>query len=163
MAQGNTRCCERCQSTNNLRLKDSITIWREGLAAPQRVNFYVCVDLKACSERVNELRHFLREPDLWANYDQECRPRRYTPRKYWNNGHRLTFAIAQLLFLEFGLTLEKGRPDFPQGLKSGYIINRTRRYTSLLKAIELLDEEPKKAKRSCRRNLNSPAGGEIRL
>lgn len=74
------------------------------------------------------------------------------PRKYWNDGHRLTFAIAQALFQQAGMTLEKGRKDFPEGLKSGYIINREWRFTSLLKAIKLIEEQkPKKAKKPCRR------------
>lgn len=140
--------CMRCQAKEGLRLKDSLTVWNEGLPAPLRVNFYMCADQRACSERVNEARHFLKDPDLWLNYYNDTRPRRYTPRKYWNDGRRLTFTIAKLLFLEVGMTLEKGRSDFPEGLKSGYILSRARRYTSLLKAIEILAViKPKKAKR----------------
>ncbi|MBE7474280.1 MAG: hypothetical protein HS114_34555 [Anaerolineales bacterium] len=146
------RRCERCQATDNLRLKDSITLWNETMRTPQQVNIYVCVDRKACSERVNEASHFIKEDDLWTNYHRECRPRRYTPRHYWNDGHRLTFAIAQALFQQAGMKLEKGQKDFPQGLKSGYIINREWRFTSLLEAIKLIEEQkPKRAKKPCRR------------
>lgn len=147
------RRCERCQATENLRLKDSITLWNETMRTPQQVNIYVCVDRKACSERVNEASHFIKEDDLWRNYRRECRPRRYTPRKYWNNGHRLTFAIAQALFQQAGMKLERGQKDFPEGLKSGYIINREWRFTSLLEAIKLIEEQQKaqKTRRPCRR------------
>lgn len=145
-------CCHRCHSTDNLRLLNSVTLWNEQMPLPQQVNIYVCVDRQACSERVNEASHFIKEDDLWTNYRQECRPRRYTPRKYWNDGHRLTFAIAQALFQQAGMRLEKGRKDFPEGLKSGYIINREWRYTSLLEAIKLIEErkKPKKSKALCR-------------
>jgi hypothetical protein len=146
-----SRHCERCQATDNLRLRESYTVWNEALMAPRQINTYVCVDRKACSERVNEANHFLKEDDLWANYRQECRARRYTPRKYWNDGHRLTFAIAQVLFQQAGMKLEKGRSDFPKGLKSGYIINREWRFTSLLEAIKLIEQKPQKPKRPCRR------------
>jgi hypothetical protein len=146
------RRCARCQATENLRLKESLTLWNESLTAPRQVNIWVCVDRKACSERVNEATHFVKEADLWSNYRRECRPRRYTPRHYWNDGHRLTFAIAQALFMQAGMKLEKGCKDFPQGLKSGYIINREWRFTSLLEAIKLIEEQkPKKAKKPCRR------------
>lgn len=139
------RQCRRCQATDNLRLEQSLTIWNERMANPQQVNQYVCVDRRACSERVHEATHFLKEPDLWTNYHQDCRKRRYTPRKYWRDGHRLTFAIAQLLFVQAGRQLEKGRPDFPAGLKSGYIVDRQWRFTSLLEAIKLV-ERPKRKK-----------------
>ncbi len=145
------RRCRRCQATDNLRLENSYTIWNEGMRNPQQLNLYVCVDRKACSERVNEAEARLKEEDLWANYRKDCRPRRYTPRKYWNGNRRLTFAIAQVLFSQAGMTLEKGRSDFPQGLKSGYIINREWRYTSLLEAIKLIQQKPNKPKRACRR------------
>lgn len=144
------RRCERCQASDNLRLKESLTLWNEGLTAPCQANTYVCIDRKACSERVNEASHFIKEDDLWANYRREYRPRRYTPRKYWNDGHRLTFALAQALFQQAGMRLEKGRSDFPEGLKSGYIINREWRFTSLLEAIKLIEQQkPRKAKRAC--------------
>lgn len=146
-----THCCERCGATDQLRLKDSLHIWNETMPTPQRVNIYLCVDRKACSERVNEAHHFLKEADLWTNYRKEGRPRRYTPRKYWTDGHRLTFAIAQVLFQQAGMKLEKGRPDWPKGLKSGYIINREWRFTSLLEAIKLIEQKPKKSRRPCRR------------
>jgi hypothetical protein len=146
------RHCHRCQATDHLRLADSITIWNETMKNPQLVNLYVCIDRKACSERVNEAESFIKEEDLWTNYRCDRRKRRYTPRKYWNDGHRLTFAIAQALFMQAGMTLERGRPEFPKGLKSGYIINREWRYTSLLEAIKLIEQQkPKKTKRPCRR------------
>lgn len=146
------RRCERCHATEGLRLKDSLTVWNEDLTTPRQVNTYECVDRKACSERVNEASHFIKEDDLWSNYRRECRPRRYTPRHYWNDGHRLTFAIAQALFQQAGMTLEKGQKDFPTGLKSGYIINREWRFISLLEAIKLIEEQkPKTAKQPCRR------------
>ncbi|MCL4303103.1 MAG: hypothetical protein KJ077_45885 [Anaerolineae bacterium] len=148
-----TRQCERCHTTEGLRLKESLTVWNEGLTTPRQVNIYECVDRKACSERVNEANHFIKEDDLWNNYRRECRPRRYTPRHYWNDGHRLTFAIAQALFQQAGMTLEKGNKEFPKGLKSGYIINREWRFTSLLEAIKLIEDQKKakKPRRPCRR------------
>lgn len=152
------RCCQRCHSTDNLRLLNSVTVWNEQMPLPQQVNLYICADRQACSERVNEAAHFIKEDELWTNYRQECRPRRYTPRKYWNDGHRLTFAIAQVLFQQAGMTLEKGRKDFPEGLKSGYIINREWRYTSLLEAIKLIEErKPKRAKKPCQQYKFKPS------
>jgi hypothetical protein len=136
-----TRQCRRCQATDHLRLEGSFTIWNEAMTNPQQLNLYVCVDRKGCSERVNDAHHSIKEAELWENYHQDCRPRRYTPRKYWNDGKRLTFAIAQVLFMQAGMTLEKGRSDFPEGLKSGYIINREWRYTSLLEAIKLIEDK----------------------
>ncbi len=135
------RQCRRCQATDNLRLEESVTIWNKHMTAPQQVNVYVCADRKACSERVDEAHQPLKEADLWANYHRNRRPRRYTPRKYWLDGRRLTFEIARLLFLQHGLHLEKGRSDFPEGLKSGYIINRQWRFTSLLEAIKLIEDQ----------------------
>jgi hypothetical protein len=145
-----TRHCRRCQATDHLRLEDSFTIWHEAMTNPQQLNLYVCVNRKTCSERVNEAEARLKEADLWENYHRECRPRRYTPRKYWADGKRLTFAIAQVLFMQAGMVLEKGRSDFPEGLKSGYIINREWRYTSLLEAIKLIENKPKKKKVGCK-------------
>lgn len=141
--------CRRCRATENLRLEESITVWNESMAAPQQRHSYVCIDRKACTERMNEAQQQLKEADLWANYNQTCRPRRYTPRRYWNDGHRLTFALAQALFMQAGHRLEKGQSDFPAGLKSGYIIDREWRYTSLLEAIKLI-EKPKPKKAGCR-------------
>ncbi|MBE7473175.1 MAG: hypothetical protein DPW09_33370 [Anaerolineae bacterium] len=74
-----TRQCQRCHGTDNLRLLDSVNVWNETMPNPQQVNIYICVDRQACSERVNEASHFVKEDQLWTNYRQECRPRRYTP------------------------------------------------------------------------------------
>jgi len=142
------RCC-RCQADTGLRLYQSYTIWNEQMPRPEQHNLYICIDQQACSERLNEAAHFKKEADLWANYNKLARPRRYTPRRYWKDGKRLTFAIAQALFQQAGMSLEKGRPDFPTGLKSGYIINQEWRYTSLLEAIELIQTQPKKQKPAC--------------
>lgn len=138
------RRCRRCQAADNLRLEESLTVWNETMSRPQQINRYVCIDRKACSERANETHHFIKETDLWANYRCDRRPRRYTPRKYWRDGRRLTFAIAQVLFTQAGHRLEKGRSDFPAGLKSGYIIDREWRFTSLLEAVKLLEKPNKR-------------------
>lgn len=132
------RSCERCHATNNLRLKDSVTVWHEGQRCPQQVNTYLCIDRLGCSERVDEASQVLGDEQLWQNYRLEARKRRYTPRRYWQDGRRLTFTIAVGLFDQAGLVLEKGQSTFPLGLKSGYIINRYLRFTSLLEAVKLI-------------------------
>lgn len=161
---GGRRRCRRCQATDNLRLEQSLTIWNEAMKQPQLQNIYICLDRKACSERVNEASQQFKEADLWENYNQNCRARRYTPRKYWRGGRRLTFAIALALFARAGRRLEKGRSDFPAGLKSDYIVDRRWRYTSLLEAIKLIEppcgRRPKK--KTTWRCANNPACEETR-